>query len=122
MDQRERDEYLRYYFSNLGDGYFIEALEEFSNRDGFGIGEIGCGFADNYEPWEEDYFGKTGVAFYFDYPAVKEDITLILDEETFYMYLIKASENYLARYPDEEQIVKELLAKIKNNLKFPGSK
>lgn len=106
MDQRERDEYLRYYFSNLGDGYFIEALEEFSNRDGFGIGEIGCGFANNYEPWEEDYFWETGVAFYFYYPAVKEDFTLILDEETFYNYLLKASEDYLTRHPADDQQLK----------------
>lgn len=97
-------------------------MENFSKREGFGIEHIYCQFADYYEPWEEDYFGETGVAFYFDYPAVKEDITLILDEETFYMYLIKASEKYLARYPEEEQIVKELLEKIKSNLKFPGSK
>lgn len=116
MQESKKEKLLKLYYSHIGDGYFIDALNNFCNRQGFGIEDIWCVFANEYESWEEDYFGENGVAFYFDYPAVEKDEVLTLDEKSFYKYLLEVSKDYLTRNPTDEQKVKKLLKKIKYNL------
>ncbi|MGF7035355.1 hypothetical protein J2T17_006363 [Paenibacillus mucilaginosus] len=40
MGSNKELELIGLYYSNLGDGYFLDALKNFSNGEGFGIGEI----------------------------------------------------------------------------------
>ncbi|PDZ11513.1 ribonuclease toxin immunity protein CdiI [Bacillus pseudomycoides] len=116
MQESKKEELLKRYYSHIGDGYFLDALNNFSNRQGFGIEDIWCVFANEYEPWEEDYFGETGVAYYFDYPAIDKDEVLTLDKDSFYKYLLDASEDYLTRNLTDEQKVKKHLKIIKRKL------
>lgn len=116
MQESKKEELLKLYYSHIGDGYFLDALNNFSNRQGFGIEDIWCVFANEYEPWEEDYFGETGVAYYFDYPAIDKDEVLTLDKDSFYKYLLDASEDYLTRNLTDEQKVKKHLKIIKRKL------
>nr|WP_084990952.1 ribonuclease toxin immunity protein CdiI [Bacillus inaquosorum] len=72
-----------------------------------------CVFADDYEEWEEDYFGDEGIAFYFDYPAVEEDEEVILDYENFYKYLNKIVGLYLERHQENKSDVEKYMRRIK---------
>ena len=112
----EIDKYIKYYYDHIGEGYFIDALKNYSQLEGFGIEVIWCCFANEYEEWEEDYFGESGVAYYFDYPAVEKDCTIILNNEEFYKYLVEKCEEYVVKYEDKKDIVLNYLKKIKINL------
>ncbi|WP_413365178.1 ribonuclease toxin immunity protein CdiI [Lysinibacillus sp. 3P01SB] len=104
-----------YYFA-IGDGNFLKALNRYCNRQGFGNEHIWCLFAGELEEWEEGYFGKEGVCYFFDYPAVEEDQTIVLDYPTFYNYLKEASAKYLLNHPNDKNEVEERLEKIKEML------
>ena len=102
-----------YYFS-IGDGNFIKALEKYCNGNGFGGSEcVWCVFAGELEEWDEGYFGETGVCYFFDYPAVDEDQTIVLDYPTFYYYLKEASTEYLIRHPNAKDEIEARLEQIK---------
>lgn len=115
LDKSNREaELIEFYYSNLSDSYFLDALKSYSNGKGFGIGEIWCVFAEEFEPWEEDYFGERKVSYYFDYPAVAKDEVLIVDESVFYRYLQEASIKFLKRNPAMETVVEEWMEKIRS--------
>lgn len=113
IDEETIDEKMESYFTLIGDYHFVMALNNYSELFGFGIEDIWCCFANQYDEWEEDYFGESGVEFYFDYPAVSEDLSFILTYEEFYQYILEASERYIERHPEHKEIVKEHLDKIK---------
>ncbi|QBG55004.1 hypothetical protein D2M30_0653 [Bacillus amyloliquefaciens] len=112
MDNKSKD-LINYFFQVMGDERFLRILEKFSNGEGYGIENVWCVFADDYEEWEDDYFGDEGIAFYFDYPAVKEDEEVILDYENFYKYLNKIVDQYLERHPENKSDVEGYMRKIK---------
>lgn len=115
-DKSKIKELLNLYYWVIGDDRFISILEKYSKCEGFGIENIWCCFANEYEEWEEDYFGESGVAYYFDYPAVEKDCTIILNNEEFYKYLVEKCEEYVVKYEDKKDIVLNYLNKIKSNL------
>lgn len=115
-DKSKIKELLNLYYWVIGDDRFISILEKYSEGEGFGIEDIWCCFANEYEEWEEDYFGESGVAYYFDYPAVKEDCTIILSNKEFYKYLTEKCEEYVEKYEDKKDIVFNYLNKIKIKL------
>lgn len=116
IESNKEIELIRLYYSNLGDGYFLDALKNYSNGEGFGIGEIWCVFAEELQPWEDGYFGEHGVAYYFDYPAVEKDEVLVIDNNLFFRYLQEASNKFLERNPGCELVVNKSLLLIKNRL------
>lgn len=115
-DSNKEKELIGLYYFNLGDGYFLDALKNYSNGQGFGLGEIWCVFAEELQPWEEGYFGENGAAYYFNYPAVEKDEILVVDNNMFYRYLQEASNKFLERNPGCEVEVNELLIAIKNKI------
>jgi len=115
-ETEKETELIGLYYSNLGDGYFLDALKNYSNGKGFGIGEIWCVFAEEVQSWEEGYFGEHGVAYYFDYPAVEKDEVLVVDYNVFFRYLQKASKKFLERNPGCEVEVNALLLAIKRRV------
>jgi len=117
-DMENTDKHIKYYYEHIGDGYFKKALSNYSESRGFGIEDIWCCFANEFEAWEEDYFGEEGVAYYFDYPAVEKDCIVILSYSEFYKYLTEACEEYIKRNVNEEKEVKVYLKKIKENFKL----
>nr|WP_250635494.1 ribonuclease toxin immunity protein CdiI [Bacillus subtilis] len=88
-------------------------FREFLQRRRLWYRECRCVFADDYEQWEEDYFGDEGIAFYFDYPTVKEDEEVILDYENFYKYLNEIVGQYVERHPDNKLEVEKYMETIK---------
>lgn len=112
MEDKKRELFI-YYFKIMGDERFLRILEKYSNGEGYGIENVWCVFADDFEEWEDDYFGDEGIAFYFDYPAVKEDEEVILDYSTFYNYLEEFANGYLTRHPEQVKDVHHYLRKIK---------
>ncbi|MFC9658402.1 ribonuclease toxin immunity protein CdiI [Bacillus subtilis] len=112
MDNKNK-ELINYFFKVMGDERFIRILEKFSIEEGYGIENVWCVFADDYEKWEEDYFGDEGIAFYFDYPAVEEDKEVILDYENFYKYLNEIVGQYVERHPDNKLEVEKYMGTIK---------
>jgi hypothetical protein len=109
---------INLYYSHIGDGYLLDALKNYCNAQGFGIEDVWCVFSNEYEPWEEDYFGETGIAYYFDYPAVEKDEVLILDYTTFYNYLLNACNDYIYRNPNDELEAKKYLNEIGNKFEI----
>jgi hypothetical protein len=61
----EKIKYMKAYFSTLGDNYFLKALHQFKLGKGFGIEFISCYFATECKPDDEEYFGDSGVNFYY---------------------------------------------------------
>ncbi|ETT30270.1 ribonuclease toxin immunity protein CdiI [Paenibacillus sp. FSL P4-0338] len=106
-----------YYFS-IGDGNFIKALEKYCNGQGFGNEHIWCLFASELEEWEEGYFGEDGVCYFFDRPAVDEDVTFVLDYSSFYVYLKEASKVYLLKHSDDKDVIESRLYAIKRKFKI----
>ena len=115
-DKSKIKELLDLYYWVIGDERFLYVLDKYSNCEGFGVENIWCCFANEYEEWEEDYFGESGVAYYFDYPAVEKDCTIIFSNEEFYNQLLIKCEEYVKKHEDEKDIVFKYLNKIKINL------
>ena len=117
-DEKKKRELLDYYYRVMED-WFVIRLEHYSKNEGYGDGGyMWCCFANDYEEWEEDYFGDSGVAYYFDPPAVEEEYTVILTNEEFYAYLVEKSELYLQKYGHRKELVEGYLKTIKENLKL----
>lgn len=109
-------ELLNLYYWVIGDENFLTVLTKHSNGEGFGVENIWCVFAHDYEPWEEDYFGENGVAYYFDEPAVEYDQTIILNYDEFVRYLKIQSDKYLERNKDKRDEVEILLDKVEKKV------
>lgn len=97
----------------MGDEKFLTVLNHYANGEDYGVENIWCVFADDYETWEDDYFGDTGIAYYFDYSAVEKDEIVILDYETFFKYLKEACVEYLECNPENKKEVEGYLIEIK---------
>lgn len=96
---------------------FRKVLEGYSKLMGNAINnEMNCYFASELAPDDEDYFGDTGVAFYFDYPAVDEDCVIVLTNKEFYDILVEKCGDYLKIDRVSEDEVKALLQIIKQKL------
>ena len=118
----DKNKYIKKYYedmSMLDAKQLLKALKKYSKGEGYAISqELRCCFANEFEAWEEDYFGEEGVAYYFDYPAVEKDCIVVLSYSEFYKYLTEECEKYIKRNFNEEKEVKEYLEKIKENLKL----
>ena len=73
-----------------------------------------CTFAHEYHPGEEGYFGESGVCFSLQPPMAEIEENAIVDYDTFFKYLIEASEDYLTRNPNDTVQVEACLDVIKN--------
>lgn len=112
-DDKEKKALVMYYYEAMGDERLQKILNKHAKGEGFGIENIWCVFASDFEPWEDDYFGEAGIAYYFDYPAVDRDKVVILDYETFYKYLEEVTFKYLERNVEEKIVLHSLLKIIR---------
>ncbi|MCC3378521.1 ribonuclease toxin immunity protein CdiI [Paenibacillus farraposensis] len=113
-DFSEKIELMRLYYKIIGDGKFVQAIRHFENGDGFGIDPVSCTFSHEYQPGEEGYFGESGVNFSLQPPMAEIEENAIVDYETFFKYLIEASEDYLTRNPNDKDQVEACLEIIKH--------
>lgn len=87
---------------------FLERLKDFINHEGERTEYRGVIYWHEYEPDEEEYFGKNKVLFYSG-----DDDFDIVNYEELYKYLCITCEFYIENNPEEEEVVKELLLRIK---------
>ncbi|KGR85317.1 ribonuclease toxin immunity protein CdiI [Lysinibacillus odysseyi] len=115
-DTQEKVKNMEAYYNTLGYGYFLEALNEFKNGKGFGIGYTSCYFATECTPNDEEYFGDTGVNFTTTPPVTGTEVHSIVDYKVFFEYLLKIAQEYLSIFPEDKLIVEGDLAQIKKRL------
>ncbi|WP_341281328.1 ribonuclease toxin immunity protein CdiI [Paenibacillus sp. FSL H8-0537] len=115
-DVQEKIMNMEAYYSTLGDGYFLDALNEFKQGKGFGIGYTSCYFAAECTPYDEEYFGDSGVNFTTTPPVTSVEVYAIVDNELFFDYLVKVARNYLSGHPQKIELVESCLAQIKEKL------
>lgn len=96
----------------------IDALKGFCQLKGFAIDDyMSCHFAEEFpNENDEEYFGKEGVVFYLDYPAVPEDVVVVLTKEEFYKVVEENYGDYLAKSKEEKEEILRLLKELKRKL------
>lgn len=109
----EKNYLIEFYYDYIKESYFVDALYKFAQKEGFGLEYVWCVFSDYYEPWEDEYFGDTGVAFYFEPPAVAEEKEIFLTNDEFYFALEKRAQNYILKNNDSAEEINALLLKVK---------
>ncbi|WP_324728516.1 ribonuclease toxin immunity protein CdiI [Lysinibacillus fusiformis] len=112
----EKVELMRLYYKIIGDGKFMEAIDNFKNNQGFGVEPVCCIFANEYQPEEEGSFGETGVNFSIQPPMAEVEENAIVDENMFFQYLTEAGEDYLTRRPQDRTRVEVSLIELKEIL------
>lgn len=98
---------------------FINVLQGYSKLEGNAVNEeMRCYFASEYQKNEEEYFGDTGIAFYFDYPAVDKDCIVILSYNEFWDVLNEKCQDYLRLDSSKEDEIAKLLSCIMERLQL----
>jgi hypothetical protein len=101
------DEFYKILF-NWRKEKVLDTLKGYSQLIGNAVNEeIRCYFSNEFSENEEEYFGDTGVAFYFDYPAVNEDCVVILTNKQFFQVI---KEKYMAYLQDDSSKEKEIIS------------
>ncbi|PWL50740.1 MAG: hypothetical protein DBY36_05910 [Clostridiales bacterium] len=96
---------------------YIPSLQRNAQLEGIAQDEeIRFHFASEVEKDDEEYFGDSGVMFYYDYPAEEEDTAIFLTNEEFFGVLQEKSEEYLQKHAEDRQEVAELLKEIRKKL------
>ena len=80
----------------------VDVLKKYVQMEGNAVNEeMRCYFANEFPEKDEEYFGNSGIAFYFDDPSVLEDCIIILSNIQFikivkekYMDYIKIDEGF----------------------------
>lgn len=104
---------MELYFLYLEENKFIDALKDFTKKKGYPVSEfICCGFPEEYESWEEGYFGNTGVKFEIEPPAVDEEKYLVVTKEEFVNFVSNLAKNYLLSNFSQQHIVNELIGEL----------
>jgi hypothetical protein len=114
----EKSVFVEQYFRSIGDSLFIKSLDEFTKKNGFGREPFCNIFHSEYQSWEEEYFGDTGVKFVAYYPTLSVEEQAILSNSEFYELVSKAAERYVQQYPYNKALVSERLEKIKKILEL----
>ncbi len=106
-----------YCLINWDPAKFVPSLKKHAQLEGIAQNEeIGFHFASEVEKDDEEYFGDSGVMFYYDYPAEEEDTAIFLTNEEFFGVLQEKSEEYLQKRAEDRQEVAELLKEIRKKL------
>jgi hypothetical protein len=104
---------MELYFLYLEENKFIDALTDFAKNKGYPISEfICCGFPEEYESWEEGYFGKSGVKFEVEPPAVDDEKHLVVAKEDFVNFVSDLAKHYLLSNPNQQDEVCNLIKEI----------
>lgn len=114
----EKSLFVEQYFRSIGDSLFIKALDEFSKKSGFGREPFCNIFHSEYQTWEEEYFGDTGVKFVAYYPTLNIEEQAILSNSEFYELVSKVAERFIQQYPENKRLVSKRLEEIRKVLEL----
>lgn len=87
-------------------GDFIRIIDHLSNGIGYGYEFACCLFPEDVDVEAEKF--ANGVEFSLD-----NGKAVVLSYEEFYWYLKKACDNYVKKYPDEQDAVERILEKVR---------
>ncbi|WP_420976700.1 ribonuclease toxin immunity protein CdiI [Bacillus vallismortis] len=99
---------------------FLETLQRFLVENVVRRDTLGVVYSDEYDAYEEEYFGEDKVLFYYYYglDEIQEDI---VTHKELCSYLEVACDFYIKKHPDKKREVKKLLEQIKEKYKIKGS-
>ncbi|MBA4601980.1 ribonuclease toxin immunity protein CdiI [Thermoactinomyces mirandus] len=111
----EKELFIDCYFSLVGNYNFINCLNRFKNKKGFGIEDFGILFYYSFDEWDKYRCKENEVALIMDYPAAEEDTIGYMDFEQFYPYVYQRGQKYIQKHPEEKEEVSCLLKEIKES-------
>ncbi|MBA4601225.1 hypothetical protein H2C83_02560 [Thermoactinomyces sp. AMNI-1] len=111
----EINDFIDIYFSIVGDYQFINALNEFNNRTGFGIEDFLILFYQDFDEWEKYRCKENEVALLMYYPEPDQDRIAYLDFQQFYPYLYQYGQKFIRKHPEKKEEVIRLLKEIKES-------
>lgn len=109
------DELFNIYFTIIRGSYFIEALEVFSERNGFVVEYVGVFFKDGFDVYEKEYemIKDDQICISISTPAIDENKEAFVNFRDFYLYLKNEAENAIVRNSIHESILRSLLEKVR---------
>ncbi len=110
LNEKSNMQIIELYFNYIGESNLTRALEAFFNKMGFGILDVGCDFAGNFEKWEEGYFGESGVEILISEPLVDSDFSRVVSEIEF----LRGAKLAIKRFNLHDEKVEFLINKIKD--------
>ncbi|MBA4550087.1 hypothetical protein H1R82_13940 [Thermoactinomyces intermedius] len=105
----------QYFFMLVGNYYFVDCLDSFKNKRGFGIEEVMILFRQSFDEWERFRCQENEVALVMYYPAAEEDTIGYMDFKEFYPYVYKRAQEYISSHPKRKEEVTRLLKEIKES-------
>lgn len=111
----DTEKYLQYYMDSITflGKLQLGAMKMMAQQKSYGSEYISCSFDPNDEDYQAGY-----VTLIFWKPAVKEDTMVYIDNNMFYDFLLRLSEDQMKSYPELENELRNYLQQIKNLLKI----
>lgn len=98
-------------------GTVIDVLKNYIELKGNAVNEeMRCYFSSEFPKDDEEYFGDTGIAFYFDPPAVHDDCVVVLSNEQFVQIVREKYKDFIQKNKSKEDEICFLLEKLKKKL------
>ena len=109
---------LLFYYLDMEQSKLIDIIESYYTRNGIAIDEcIAYAFAEEYEEYEEDYFGKDGIKIVIQEPVVDEEKEEVYSLKDFFIAVDKYYQKNFSFYKGKNlQIIENNLAEIKKIL------
>lgn len=109
---------LLFYYLDMEQSKLIDIIESYYTRNGIAIDEcIAYAFAEEYEEYEEDYFGKDGIKIVIQEPVVDEEKEEVYSLKDFFIAVDKYYQKNFSFYKGKNlQIIENKLAEIKKIL------
>ena len=109
---------LFFHYLSFNKMKLIEIINSYITRNGIAINDcIAYAYAEEYEEYEEGYFGKYGLKIVIQEPIVNKEKEEIYEIEEFLQYIIKYYKNNYECYSDEEKEIIEAKLKLLENSK-----
>ena len=112
LNEKSNKQIIELYFDYIGESNLTRALEAFSSKMGFGILDVGCEFACNFEKWEEGYFGESGVEIFISEPLVEADFSRVVSENELLEGVVLATNKFKLN----DELAENLISKLRNKL------
>lgn len=114
-DKKIKQESMKRFFWFIGDGYFLDALHAYKKGEGFGIERIACLFHNEFQTWEEMYFGDSGIMYIEEQDPFEDSLVFVMNYQEFYEYLQQTCIEYMIKFPHKKIEVENCLSEYKKN-------
>lgn len=99
---------LFFFYLNADRRKLIDIIDSCSSKIGVAIDTcVVCAFAEEYEEYEEGYFGNSGLKIVLLEPLMDEEKEVVYSIEEFWGYIIQYYEENLMYYSEKEKWIIE---------------